>query len=344
MALLFYEGFEGTNTINHFLNRGWSTMTNLSIGTAGGRTGARYLSSTSTTSTAQWDAATADRNTVMTVGVAHQRVNNVNAGFTLTLVDTAAVNIAQVRLQNNGTTLELLVRGTVVATANLTDIGWIAVGGWNYVELRCFANATTGTAEVRVNGASAAVLTFTGNTSANLLSRVVLAPTIGSGSGAQSWIDDLYVTNGAGAVATSWLGDVRIETRSVNAAGAVTQFTPSTGANWQNVDEVPPSGGTDVNSSSTVGHVDTYACSALPGTVATALGVKALGFVRKSDAGTRTGALLLRIGGVNYKAAAFTPSTSYAYTMALWALNPATGAAWTVAAANALEPGISVES
>jgi hypothetical protein len=44
-------------------------------------------------------------------------------------------------------------------------------------------------------------------------------------------------------------------------AGSTTQLTPSTGANWENVDEVPPNS-SDYNTASTADHIDTYANNA----------------------------------------------------------------------------------
>src|SRR6185437_13665423 len=64
---------------------------------------------------------------------------------------------------------------------------------------------------------------------------------------------------------TTQAGDLRVECVMPNGPGAHTQFTPSAGANWQNVDEVPPDDDTTHNDSSTAGQLDTFVHAALAG-------------------------------------------------------------------------------
>lgn len=135
---------------------------------------------------------------------------------------------------------------------------------------------------------------------------------------------------------------------SPTGAGATTQFTPSTGANWQNVDEI--SGADDVdatyNSDSVAGHIDLFTKTALSGPAApdqiysVTIDITAR---RTSTGGTNpTMRGVVRIGGVNYFTAAITLTNDTSYhvvTFAAWTLSPATGVAWTIAELDAAQFG-----
>jgi hypothetical protein len=125
-------------------------------------------------------------------------------------------------------------------------------------------------------------------------------------------------------------------------AGAETQWTPSAGSNYQNVDENPENGDTDYNKSNTVGQVDTYAMANLVSVAGLIYGVQYLEYARKDNAGTRTIAPVARIGGADYLGSNVNLSDSYAYTREIKELSPATAAAWTISEINAMEFGVKV--
>jgi hypothetical protein len=102
-----------------------------------------------------------------------------------------------------------------------------------------------------------------------------------------------------------------------------------------------PGGNGDVDYlfDATVGHEDLYALADLPTTPAAIIGVVAKAFLKKSDAGSRNGAVRLRSGGTDVQGADTVLSSSYTYLARVDAVDPATGAAWTPAAVNALQVG-----
>ena len=118
----------------------------------------------------------------------------------------------------------------------------------------------------------------------------------GSGSWDQT-IDDLYLVDLTGPYPfNDRLGNVKVEQLLPSAAGATTQWTPSTGANWAAVDEQPPSS-TDYVGSTTSGQRDLYATTDLVSTTGTVLAVRPAWFIAKSDAGAEPGVRGVLRGG-----------------------------------------------
>lgn len=119
-----------------------------------------------------------------------------------------------------------------------------------------------------------------------------------------------------------------------------TDFTPSTGANYQCVDEVPPNT-TDYVSSGTVGHIDTYAFGDLPAGVS----VQAVQWLIRactSEAGPVSLRRLMRQAGTDYPGASAVPiDTSWVYAQEILNTAPS-GAAWTKAIVDALEAGMEI--
>jgi hypothetical protein len=90
------------------------------------------------------------------------------------------------------------------------------------------------------------------------------------------------------------------------------------------------------------GDIVTYQMADLPSGAATVSSVVVHTSVMKLDPGTAVTHAVLVIGGTVYESTDQTPVNSGAYEdlTYTWSTNPATGAAWTVAAVNAMEVGI----
>lgn len=247
---------------------------------------------------------------------------------------------AHLQLQfTNSSTLALLRGGTVIATTPLAP-----PLTWNtYFEISATINATTGTCIVRVNGAN--VINFTGNTKNGGTNTTI--DTI-SFFGAQAnftvystIIDDLYVCDATGtAPYNTFLGDIRINTLVPTAAGASTGFTPSAGANYTDVDELPYSAA-DYVSASASGTRDTYAMGDLSGSY-TVLGVQNNIVAKKIDAGGTAIKPAVVSGGTVYYGASKVLGTADATISDLRTIDPATSAAWTITGVNALEAGMEI--
>ena len=209
-------------------------------------------------------------------------------------------------------------------------------GIWYYIELKALIDPTAGTLELRINGASKA--TFSGNTRATGTSQITRVL-----GGNYSLYANWYICDDAGAVNNDFLGDCKVVCILPNGAGNSSQFTPSAGANYENVDDATPDDDTTYNAASVAGYKDTYAMGdvTITGTIK---GVQALVLARKDDAGSRTARILCRSGAADYNGDTFSLLDSYVYNRKIWEADPATAAAWDEAGINAAEFGLELVS
>lgn len=214
----------------------------------------------------------------------------------------------------------------------------IVPGTWYYLELRAKLHATLGEVEVRINGVQDLLVTGVNTGSPGTYSFVQL-----QGYFTQNY-DDMYIVDRSGSTNNDFLGDVRVETIFPTGAGAHTDFTPSAGSNWQNVDEATPNDDSDYNASGTPGDIDTFALGNLATLAGSVLGVQINNRWRKDDAGSRSMRRVIRTGGSDFEGADVSLSDSYSSSRDLLELNPDTAAGWTIADVNALEAGYKVQS
>jgi hypothetical protein len=90
------------------------------------------------------------------------------------------------------------------------------------------------------------------------------------------------------------------------------------------------------------GDADFYNIAAISGTPVNVVAVTTRGFVQKSDAGTRNGAVQLKSGGTTVASPSTVLSTSFGWLWRTDQTDPATGAAWTPLAVNSVTIGPTV--
>jgi hypothetical protein len=110
-------------------------------------------------------------------------------------------------------------------------------------------------------------------------------------------------------------------------------------ANYPLVAEPQQDAATSYVYDSTPGHADFYGLAALSFTPQAVYGVVTRGFVQKSDAGARSGAVQLKSGATTVASASTALSSSWQWLWRTDLTDPATGSAWTVAGANNAQPG-----
>lgn len=126
--------------------------------------------------------------------------------------------------------------------------------------------------------------------------------------------------------------------------GATTQLTSSTGgANWDNVNEIPPNS-TDYNSSGTADQYDTYAATDLPTSATFVISVMGWAYAQRDNATINNFRHVVRTGGVDYFGTNTALPTSYGTQFWSWNVNPGTLTAWTVAEVNGSEHGFQVRA
>jgi hypothetical protein len=111
------------------------------------------------------------------------------------------------------------------------------------------------------------------------------------------------------------------------------------GSNATLVNEAQQDGATSYVFDSNPGDQDFYNLAALAATPSSVVAVTTRGFVQKSDAGTRSGAMQLKSGGTTVASPTTALSTTFAWLYRVDQTDPATGSAWTPTGVNAAQIG-----
>jgi hypothetical protein len=260
--------------------------------------------------------------------------------------DASSLYVVQVTSQNNVINLQVGTDGsnhirvwrgdgTVLATSTLT----YSVATWYYLELYTLTNDATGKYQVRMNGVDWIALVTGADTrndagaNGNLNDRLY-GPNSGS-----VFIDDLYVNDTTGTQNTGFSGDIRVSAYIPNASGDVTGFTPTSGANYTNVDDRPPNDATDIVAATGTTLYDLYNIPNTSG-VGTVQSVTLWLRAQKSDAGAKSIAHKLKSGSTEDTGADLTLSTSWTYYRKTYSVDPTDSAAWTSGKVDALQIGV----
>jgi len=209
----------------------------------------------------------------------------------------------------------------------------MAFGAWYFIQIRIHIANSGGSIQFWSNG----VLqhTYTGDTQITANAWVNQWALSNAGTDRH---DNVMIYNETGAAPNSRTAECRVYSDLVTSDDVVA-MTPSAGSNYQCVDEQPNDGDTTYVST-TVPATDTYntSSSITPGSVVYAVGVEYV--ARKDDGGTNICNPVLKVNGTTYDGSSDGLTATYQRFRDFWALNPDTGAAWTVAAATAAKPGV----
>lgn len=234
--------------------------------------------------------------------------------------------------------IRILRGGTTLETSAQTYIQ----GVWYYLELKATIDNSSGSYEFRVNGDT--WFSDSGIDTQVSANAYVTQVRIGSSSSFNYPVfDDIYILDTSGSMNNDFLGDVKVETLYPDGAGNETDWTPSTGSNYQNVDETNPDNDTTYNyvGSGTLPANDLYTLGNLVTGVGEIYGIQLNSYVRKDDAGSVNLAHILRTGGTTYSGLGVNSvADTYSFYTDLKEENPNTTAQWTVAEINSLETGI----
>lgn len=217
---------------------------------------------------------------------------------------------------------------------------------WTHLQVRIVPGTTAGVAQLYVNGSLTADINYTGIGGAiGPVTQVIFGNGTSSVSDAVSF-DDIWVADEVDATATqgrpnnTLLGDLKVVTLLPTAAGDVTGWTPSTGANWAAVDETPVNT-SDFVSTSIAGTQDLYTMSDIPANTVTVFGVRPGHYAQKADAGAAFIKPLLKQGNGTLSTQAVQPLT-YGSWVGVWGVptfTKADGSVWSPPDINALQAG-----
>ncbi len=234
--------------------------------------------------------------------------------------------------------LSIMRGSTVLETTNFQ----INTNNWYWIEFKVKCNDSTGTYELRIG--ETVIASDTGvDTKAGSNNYHDIVKLIGGASNDIGRFDDFYVCDGAGAVNNDFLGNVKVTTLFPDGAGTTTDFTPSAGANFENVDEQLIDEDSTYNESSTSTHKDTYTYDNV-GALTDIKGLQINTLCRETDVTSFSLKTPIRSNGTDYDdSAQVIGTTDYVFKRRLAELDPNTSAAWLAAAINAAEFGIKVE-
>lgn len=222
--------------------------------------------------------------------------------------------------------------GTILGTGTIT----MQTNRWTFVEFHIVMSDASGSFECKVDGAVDGSLTLSSIDTKNHAS-VSAVDRYAIGASNTSW-DDLYVNDTTGSQNTGYSGDTRISAYVPNAAGDVAGMTPTSGANYTNVDERPPNDATDIVAATGTTLYDLYNIPNTSG-VATVQAVQLWLRAQKSDAGAKSIAHMLKSGSTENQGADAALSTSWAYYPKVYSNDPTDSAAWTPSKLDSLQIG-----
>ena len=243
--------------------------------------------------------------------------------------------------ENSGTNLKLSVMTDY--SINLYDNGNSLLSStsagvfpdlqWFYFEMKLVVHATAGEVVMKIN--EEVVMNETGidtQYTAGDYTRLLYFTSINYER--NIYYDDMYVDD------SQFHGDCRVRTFMPTSNG-YTNFTPSTGSNYENVDETTPDEDTTYNEASDDGDKDSYGItSSINGPI---IGVQLNNYARKTGDLIVKTKDLVKSGGTDYLSTEEkNQSTSYDYTVSMWENDPDTSSPWTQAGLDAAEFGIEI--
>lgn len=240
---------------------------------------------------------------------------------------------------NSAYQLQLYRWTTLVATSSLT----VPASAWNQIEIKAYIHGSAGTLLVKCNNVTIFNLTsqnlnYDGG---SLYADGVSLSGASMGGGQNVFrISDVIVMDTTGSYCNDLLGARRVQAMVPTGAGNYSQWTPSAGSNYQNVDEVPPTDDTDYNATSTVNNIDTFVVGDVSNANATIDAAVVQIYGKSSDAGFSRAKGICRSNSVDgLSDSEVVLTNSYRYGMSPIYVDPNTGVPFTVAGLNAAEFG-----
>lgn len=342
MALRFIDGAGGYNTAQ--LGRKWTGVSaGVTVNATGGRRGGPSIRMADWT---QNVSRSIDAQSTWYIGFSYKPSilpPSGSRGIVSAYADGFGTQ-SSVGINSTGTVsafLDWVPGGNILGTSTAV----ITAGITCYLEIKFVIHDTLGSIEVRKDGVSILLVTNvdTKSKTAVYADRLILNEN-GTAGAVTIDFDDIYMCDNNGLYNNNFLGDLRIDSVFPNGAGATTGWTPSTGSNYQNVDDDPANDDTDYNSSGVAAAKDTYAFPDIPPTVGNVMGVVHNITVRKDDALTHTFRDVVRRGGTDYPGTTKTATAVYAMYTEMKETDPSTSLQWTIANLNAAEFGVELVS
>lgn len=339
--LLFAESFDYAGSATEFIAK-WDYWhhyaTSAQIGTGRRGTQACRVVDSSSSSYVDFYKSIDNKSTVI-VGCAWYFDGGINSPVGCYLRDGTT---NQVRYFMNNSTLAIDLYADEVLLGSTAN-GTLSPHTWHFIEIKTTIHSSNGSVELRVNGKTE--LSYSGiNTQNSGNAYVDNVMWYLKCDSMYANVDDIYICDDTGDVANDFLGDIRVDLLLPDGAGSNTDWTPSTGSNYQCVDEVGPDGDTTYVATTVSGHYDTYSFGNLSAVSGIVYGLQTLAYARKPDGGNLFLRNVLRPASTNYDGDILHAlSETYTYSFEVFPNNPETASGWTISEINSSEFGIKLE-
>lgn len=353
MSLLCTDGFDKQDFVDKWV-AGFGTFTSITGTPRFGASG--YSVSQSMGSTAYSFRSFGEKATVI-VGFAFKMSASNSTGFSLPICalwgDARTTEHLQLGVVNSTNKLEVRRgnwTGTVLGTSATETI---PINTWCHIQMKATLHDSTGSVEVKLNGTTVINVTGVDTKNAGTLttfSSLMIGSNANFGTNTFSWddswicdtVDGTTLTPSQGAAFDTFLGDQRVRTLHPSGAGSSTQFTPLSGSNYDNTNDVPPNYST-YNASGTTGHRDTYAMDdASIASGDSVLAVVVNNWLQRDNTGAINGKGALKSGSTVGYGPTVALGTTKALQQDVFAKDPNTSAAWVNAAIDSVEAGAEV--
>jgi hypothetical protein len=343
MAFLFGDSFHHLSQAD--LTKKWANSpANSSIGTSDARfPGSKYLAMASTAASLQ--AFNLGNKSTLIVGFAFWVSGTFGNDLNMCSLRDNGNEQLSLRLTSGGLFLYVSRNGTTLATATTALNG----GAWYYIEFKATIHNTAGAYAVRVNGAPIAGISDAtnvntrGSTTNNYANQVWFHDGSVHGAGNSFRYGDVYILDDTGpAPLNNFLGDVRYDVLYPDGAGAYSQWTPTSGANYTTVDE-SPANQTDYVESTADDQIDSYSFADMSVAASTIYVVQVNAYAQKTDAGNKSLAIFCKASdGTESVSADQALGSSWLVYRRILPEEPYSGGTrpWTVARVNGSQFGV----
>jgi hypothetical protein len=263
--------------------------------------------------------------------------------YVLEVVDDTGVTHLTVAVSSAGTIQ--VYRG--IGTTLLGTAAAFSTGVYQYVEFHFVISDTVGVVQIKQDGRLTLDLSNQDTRNAGSASaRSIRFEVNSSTSGTDAYFDDMAINdtdNSDGAGNNSWTGDVAIIGLVPTAVGDAAQLTrggTDSGANWSQVEEIPPNGDTDYVYGATVNNRDLYNLADLDSTFADIQAVSFIMSAKKDNAGAGNIAAAVKQGATEVTLSDLpVPSGAYKALGEIKSKDPTDSTAWTRSKVNSLQAG-----
>lgn len=214
----------------------------------------------------------------------------------------------------------------VIGTCSGTGI---LAGTWNYIEIKCTFDSIVGSVQVRKNGVE--IFNQTGINTDPAGGSICNAISLG---GTASFpfpalrFDDLYLNDTSGTQNNDFEGEVLIDTLPPVSNSTPLDFVPSTGTNYECVDNVPPVELTEFVAAATTADADAYFGPNYIRVVQSIRCIRTVNFAKKTGAGVADLKHRIKSNATVVSSDPIALTVDYLYSSVLWEKNPDGNVAW----------------